>query len=864
MRNLATLRPQHSRSSEIDSAIGQIDLIGETGEIIRSWRIRSPKCTLGSAPDCSVQLTSAGVSPLHATLIFGKRHTLLRSAGPTLISNRHVREWLIDGPTEIVVGQSRLIIHPSIGVLATVVNAENLLDQAARLCKEPTRIVSELQDVAVPNPSQAQPVTSNGSVEPTSSSKLDAIEQLLLSLQSTLGKLQESVDLDSKNANETIVESVSQEIDDFGKRLFSNLNDQLSNQTGVQQSLITNLSDRFTDRFGSIDEQLNRFSEASNLQTSSLNELLALACSDKEIIETRFNEVLSHRNELLEAVQVLRSEIAVAYQASASQSRQISYRSDSHSTDCDPEIQSGESSSVTDDQLAHSLELAQSKIQELNSQLKSLETERDSAQQRFLKLAQLSEPTNLGESVSDLAEVQQSFNDEILYQDPQYSVVQKEDLNYETPQYEAPQYEAPQYEAPQYEAVQYEAVQLETSQLPAWFKQDVLPRASDGYELESAHRDQSQSSVDCESLSVPINLSSESENGCQSEELAEQNPAFDAPESNFDSISERLQRMLDDAGQRRGSANPASERLSTRSWSQKHGGKSSDIAVENVQVEGVMQSEDVAQRNDLPDSEESFYDANSIQQAGTETKAGAHANIEPGVDVEPKEVRPSFPAVTTDRPMAGNRSNVDEEDSIEQYMQRLLHRVRGGEGDHENTASKATKTPIGLPNSAATPTKPRSRVAASMGLEISDVKADPNIERLREELFVPRQQAPEQRTDLDALRELANTNARRAITRSDIRRTNSAFYLKLCVTAVAVFSAVALFLFNGLTLNAPFVGMIAAIIVAILWGYDCVNHFKRLKNVGGMNKVTAAETAAGQSIRVGSTDEESGWRPTPT
>ena len=611
MRNLATLRPQHSRSSEIDSAIGQIDLIGESGEIIRSWRIRSPKCTLGSAPDCSVQLTATGVSPLHATLIFGKRHTLLRSAGPTLISNRHVREWLIDEPTEIVVGQSRLVIHPSIGVLATVVNAENLLEQAARLCKEPTRIVSEPQDLAFQNPTQQQPVTSNGSVEPTSSSKLDAIEQLLLSLQSTLGKLQESIDLDSKNANETIVESVSQEIDDFGKRLFSNLNDQLSNQTGVQQSLITNLSDRFTDRFGSIDEQLNRFSEASNLQTSSLNELLALACSDKEIIETRFNEVLSHRNELLEAVQVLRSEIAVAYQDSSWQSRQISDGSGSHSTGYDPKIQPGESSSITDDQLAHSLELAQSKIQELNSQLKNLETERDSAQQRFLKLAQLSEPTNLGESVSDLAEVQQSFNDAILYEDPQYSAVQHEDLNYETPQpeapqyeapqyeapqyeasqYEAPQYEAPQYEAPQYEAAQYEApqyeapqyeasqyeepqyeapqyevVKVETSQLPAWFKQDELPRASDGYELESAHRDQSQSSVDCESLSVPNDLSSESENGCQAEELAEQNPADEAPESNFDSISERLQRMLDDAGQRRGSANPASERLSTRSW----------------------------------------------------------------------------------------------------------------------------------------------------------------------------------------------------------------------------------------------------------------------------------------------------------
>lgn len=148
-----------------------------------------------------------------------------------------------------------------------------------------------------------------------------------------------------------------------------------------------------------------------------------------------------------------------------------------------------------------------------------------------------------------------------------------------------------------------------------------------------------------------------------------------------------------------------------------------------------------------------------------------------------------------------------------------------------------------------------------MGLDKPDSEISLPQEKLSEELFLPRQQAPEQRNDLVALRELANTNARRAISRSDIRRTNSAFFLKLGVTALAVSSAAALFMFNGLTLNAPFVGMVAAVVVAVLWGYDCVNHFKRLKNVGGMNKVTAAETAAGQSIRVSSA-EESGWRPT--
>lgn len=203
----------------------------------------------------------------------------------------------------------------------------------------------------------------------------------------------------------------------------------------------------------------------------------------------------------------------------------------------------------------------------------------------------------------------------------------------------------------------------------------------------------------------------------------------------------------------------------------------------------------------------------------------------------------------------------EEEESIEAYMQRLLNRVRGG--TEKSTVPAQSKTPVAQTPAQAVQTvitKPRSRVAASMGIEMEE-SLPPVSERLSEELFVPRQQAPEQRNDLDALRELANTNARRAITRSDIRRTNSAFVLKLGVTALAVFSAVALFLFNGFTLNAPFAGMVAAIVVALLWGFDCVNHFKRLKNVG-QNQATPAETAAGQSIRVGSSDE-SGWRPTP-
>ena len=211
-----------------------------------------------------------------------------------------------------------------------------------------------------------------------------------------------------------------------------------------------------------------------------------------------------------------------------------------------------------------------------------------------------------------------------------------------------------------------------------------------------------------------------------------------------------------------------------------------------------------------------------------------------------------------------NPTSHGEEESIEVYMQRLLHRVRGGAGDGIAPSSQSALPPI--PSKAAGQasagaiTHSRSRVAASLGLDLADPETMPKVEKLSEELFVPRQQAPEHRIDLDALRELANTNARRAISRSDIRRTNSAFFVKMGVTGLAVTSAVALFLFNGFSLNAPFAGMVSAIVVAGLWGHDCINHFRLLKNGAGMHQATAAETAAGQSIRL-SSSEENGWRP---
>ena len=789
MRNLASSITNQSRSVGIETVVGQIDLIGASGEILKSWCIRSPRCTIGSGLDCSVQLTSPGVVPLHATLIFGKKHTLLRSNGPTLISNRHVREWLIDHSTEIVVGQIRLVVHPSMGLLATVVHAKRMTDQAARLSKKLTPSISEPKNSIGQNSLVQQPNASENAIESSSDSsasftalsKLDSIEQLLLSLQVTLDRMQSSIGTDTKNANESIVESVSHGMDEFGKRLFSTLN----LQTGAQQSLISNLADRFSDRFGAIDDQLSRFSEATSQQANSLGELLAQASSEQELIEARFQEVICQRNELIGAVQELRNEIAIAFQMPTNTTNLAWFGATSQSIAASDEwisasgagepVSDSEPPVITDAQLAESLERAQIQIQELNHQLRTLETERDYSQHRV---------ESLSESLQSIEAAPQ------LETDAQYL------------------YDAAHYEEPQHEEGYYEEVPVAMEPCDETPLEDVQNEES-----YSEIRPFSDGSEEDEPGAIYEDTPEQSTYQADSSTPIDSEPP-DPSRDKLDSISERLRRMLLDADQRRGTE--SSLRQLCR-----------DASNENIEEE--------------LDGESSLRNVQANRFRDSDEQSEEYAN-------EDSE--------------SESRPGADEEDSIEQYMQRLLHRVRGS-GDSEIAAEPSSDLDS-FPSAtsiASSPGTPLSRRAASLGLDSNDVVPLPAVQKLSEELFVPRQQFPKQKNDLAALRELANIKARLATNRSDSRRTNAPFYVKLGITALAVSSAAALFMLNGFALNALFAGTISSIVVSILWGYDCLNHFKRIKKCRQQEPVTKTEVAAGQSI-LGGAPDNSGWRPT--
>ena len=79
-----------SSTSVLDPALGEIVLrvrgTSRDGQIVR---LRSPKCTIGSARHCTLRLAAHGVQPLHCLILRGNRGMLVRRWAPgTLLNGR--------------------------------------------------------------------------------------------------------------------------------------------------------------------------------------------------------------------------------------------------------------------------------------------------------------------------------------------------------------------------------------------------------------------------------------------------------------------------------------------------------------------------------------------------------------------------------------------------------------------------------------------------------------------------------------------------------------------------------------------------------------------------------------------------------
>ncbi len=121
----------------------------------------------------------------------------------------------------------------------------------------------------------------------------------------------------------------------------------------------------------------------------------------------------------------------------------------------------------------------------------------------------------------------------------------------------------------------------------------------------------------------------------------------------------------------------------------------------------------------------------------------------------------------------------DTDESIDSYMERLLNRVRGESATECRLSSKPQKTTTSSRTSQAPPDESQSiRTTAS------------TVDFVDHSEYIPRSQAPEQVSQLSALRELANTAARSAIeqhaqkSRRTVSRDGNTAAIGLAVTGV--------------------------------------------------------------------------------
>jgi len=161
----------------------------------------------------------------------------------------------------------------------------------------------------------------------------------------------------------------------------------------------------------------------------------------------------------------------------------------------------------------------------------------------------------------------------------------------------------------------------------------------------------------------------------------------------------------------------------------------------------------------------------------------------------------------------------EDEESIEQYMSRLLQRVRGDQPQVGNTPALASTSPLSFPtgmplstpNVGAT-TKPTATTGELPG---AVAKGD----RLTTSLGTVRRKAPivEQPADLKTLRDLANETARRAISTHGLRIHRRKAITKVIVSLLAGMTSLWMMLDAGDWRNLQFITACVALVAAAYW-----------------------------------------------
>jgi chromosome segregation ATPase len=217
---------------------------------------------------------------------------------------------------------------------------------------------------------------------------------------------------------------------------------------------------------------------------------------------------------------------------------------------------------------------------------------------------------------------------------------------------------------------------------------------------------------------------------------------------------------------------------------------------------------------------------------------------EDNTEVE-KAARPNDLVPEVQREVAARKSVVgsleprgnDEDESIEQYMAKLLQRVRGEAAVEFADSPPSLQMPLNDPSSNVAE---QTSLVNGTTLEDEVASDDDSAEVAAEPAqIVRRKPVPMPAADLDALRALANETARRAITRHDLKTFRRKAVSKVIVAALAASTSVWLMLASPDWRHWQFFTACGTLLVAAYWLADSYRAFASLRKVGSYERSVA-------------------------
>ncbi len=764
---------------------GRVDWLDANGNLLASWGVGAGLCSVGSGPNATLRIEDGGLAPVHFSLMFGKNYTLLKAIGPTQVGGRKVSEWLFDRRILIEAGAMSLAVYPPNAMPVAVVAGDRLSETTARLAA----YRSNQQETFVRNMDSVDP-SPKGSVRDTHvAAMMSEMQKNMDALSEAVRELSDGRELNAVQTPVLGADQIENLVAEHAKRC----------AVGVLES------------------------EQVTFTATIREEIAAQAFENRAAIE-RFERLLDERLAGL------------------------------------------------DERLLANDELAAQELGRLIERIDELQNEQDSIRSSLDAVSTLEcdrvERNDFSNRAFEL--VAEEFGTEKI--GTEENVAEENAVEENTAEENA--VDAIGTDANGYEECGIEengieengANEIGTKAEPRW---DLPPIRYPEQQLESPSIDEVQMAAsNAASLDGEAELKAERE----SEMLYSSDEQFDFSVDD-EPISQRLARMLLESSSRQSSEQdpdpiPAvfTSNQDVRSEPNSSPPINRDAEANPLHI-GDMDS--AALYSSLPTENGNLdalveVDANFLGDSWTLLEPTSRfANAE---ELTPDSSTPNSLPMEFDleeqfdasRPTAamvddGNanadesivvhpNASGDDEESIELYMQRLLQRVRTGSAVNTIEALIPSQPP-----SSSASGKLNKALSSESASAVVGASAIHSLSRLRPAAETLIKQAirsvPEATADLAAFREIANSTARRAISRSDLRRKSSDLLFKLSVVMISLACALAILILNGLRLNAAMIGMIAAVIVGVLWGIDSVRQFQLvLQGQAALNRHDNAAT----------------------